>query len=118
MDQYTSAYFQIPNVCSIRLSTFSKKFSQYWSSNNLKTSTGAAAAIALVSSVGNLGSVVASYALYKNDGPEYTMSHAVGAGGMAVTAIVAIMLRFVYARANARMGVDAESGKKPAQYVL
>ncbi|TPX58779.1 hypothetical protein PhCBS80983_g02908 [Powellomyces hirtus] len=100
-----------------------------WLSNNLKTSTGAATAIALVSSVGNLGSVVASYALYKTDKPAYKMSHTVNCVGMAVTCALAILLRLTYARLNrkdlAHAAGDTETvvdltgaAHKPAKYVL
>ncbi|KND03968.1 uncharacterized protein SPPG_01419 [Spizellomyces punctatus DAOM BR117] len=95
-----------------------------WLSNNLKTSTGAATAIALVSSIGNLGSVVASYTQYKDDKPQYHRSHTVNAVGMALTALVAVILRVWYQRLNARQRTTfqdterAQEGKKQIVYML
>ncbi|KAI9005914.1 major facilitator superfamily domain-containing protein [Gaertneriomyces semiglobifer] len=95
-----------------------------WLSNNMRSSTEAAVTIALVSSVGNIGSVIASYAEYKDDGPKFIPSHIANAAGLVLTAIMAMALRFIYIRQNkqqARLSTDTEraaNAPKVVPYML
>ncbi|KAI8822843.1 major facilitator superfamily domain-containing protein [Fimicolochytrium jonesii] len=95
-----------------------------WLSANIHDSTFQVTAIAFVSSVGNLGSVVASYAQYKDDKPKYVRSHMINCIGLALTVVVAAALRIIYARKNkkqhaARQDRESADGEmnRPA-YVL
>ncbi|KAJ1969005.1 hypothetical protein IWQ62_000902 [Dispira parvispora] len=89
-----------------------------WMSNNTVGSTKIAVVTSLITSIGNLGGLVAGQMYRNSEAPQYLVSHLVNAGCLLSAIILVLWLCYIYTEKNKRLETESLANGKPFRYTL